>query len=302
MVLFERHKHLLALLDALSSPYNATVRNTDFQKWLLLYCRTLPQPVYDFVPYKYGGFSFTSYADRRKLTAHGLLEDNDNFWQLTAAGRAVTAQWGAICEQTERFARQYAYLRGDDLIAHTYRCYPWLATRSEIVAQVLKDDSKAQQAIEQARPIAREGGVWTIGYEGLSVDAYLDKLLQNNIDVLCDVRNNPLSRKYGFSKKELARNCERLGIRYHHLPELGIASAERRNLTTQSDYETLFEKYERDDLPRQQATLNLIHSWVLEDKRVALTCYELSPHQCHRHCVAEAVARLFNPPLSPVHL
>src|ERR1035438_1026155 len=42
---------------------------------------------YDFVPYKFGAFSFTSYADKRKLIEEGLLAENDQNWKLTEAGR-----------------------------------------------------------------------------------------------------------------------------------------------------------------------------------------------------------------------
>ena len=62
-MLFERQRLLLTLLDAVGEP----VGNTDFQKLLFLYtqeCET--RPSYDFVPYKFGAFSFTSYADKRK--------------------------------------------------------------------------------------------------------------------------------------------------------------------------------------------------------------------------------------------
>ncbi|WP_348602891.1 DUF488 family protein [Bartonella tribocorum] len=42
---------------------------------------------------------------------------------------------------------------------------------------------------------------FTIGYEGKSLENYLNCLLENNIKILCDVRKNPISRKYGFSKR-----------------------------------------------------------------------------------------------------
>lgn len=69
--------------------------------------------------------------------------------------------------------------------------------------------------------------------------------------MLCDVRRNPWSRKYGFSKSTLSNACEGVGIRYEHLPELGIVSDARRNLETQADYDALFAHYERYDLPKQ---------------------------------------------------
>ena len=82
-----------------------------------------------------------------------------------------------------------------------------------------------------------------------------------------------------------------MGIRYEHLPELGIDSEERRDLKTQADYDALFTRYERRSLPKQKAALAKIRGWIKAGERVALTCYELLPQQCHRHCVAEALAQ-----------
>jgi uncharacterized protein (DUF488 family) len=93
-----------------------------------------------------------------------------------------------------------------------------------------------------------------------------------------------------------------VGIRYEHLPQLGIASAERRELKTQADYDALFEDYECKSLPLQNESLAQIQTWIKKGERVALTCFELHPHQCHRHCVAEALERQAVKKLRAVHL
>jgi hypothetical protein len=65
-MLFQRQRRLLALLDALGG----SVGNLDFQKLLFLYCQEPDSgSPYEFVPYKFGAFSFTSYADRRNAHA-----------------------------------------------------------------------------------------------------------------------------------------------------------------------------------------------------------------------------------------
>jgi uncharacterized protein (DUF488 family) len=148
----------------------------------------------------------------------------------------------------------------------------------------------------------RTGKVLTIGYEGRSLEEYLDKLSVAGTTMLCDVRRNAISRKRGFSKKSLARGCEGVGIQYRHLPELGIASERRRKLNTQSDYDRLFEEYARETLPLKREAKQQLGRWVREGERVALTCFERSPHQCHRHCVAEALEREFGPDFTAEHL
>ena len=297
-MLYDRQRHLLALLDALGG----SASHTDFQKLLFLYtreCETTPS--YDFVPYKFGSFSFTSYADKRRMIDDGLLAEDDHTWILTPAGRLASRNSHISPLPVARFCRQYPQ-RGDALIAETYRRFPQMATRSEIVGR-LKLDAHAQKRIAEARPPHRPPGLLTIGYEGRSLEAYLNRLLAESVTLLCDVRRNPLSRKYGFSKSTLSKACEGVGIRYEHLPELGIASDKRQSLETQADYDALFAEYERKSLPHQSAALAKIKAWITGEKqRVALTCFELHPHQCHRHCVAEALETEYGPALAPNHL
>jgi hypothetical protein len=298
-MLFERQKCLLALVDSLGGDVGAL----DFQKLLFLYCRDVEvAPSYEFVPYRYGGFSFTSYADKRRLIERGLLADEERCWKLTPAGRQVATVAPIVRMRMDQFSRRHARLRGDALVAEAYRRHPFHAVRSEMAGRVLAGEAPALAAIQAARPPAGEPGVCTIGYEGSSLEGYLNRLLQASVTLLCDVRRNPLSRKYGFSKSTLSKACEGVGIRYEHLPELGIASDERQELRTQADYDALFAAYDRETLPRQTKALKIIAAWVQAGERVALTCFEKLPEQCHRHCVAAALARTFGREFAPQHL
>jgi len=297
-MIFERQRFLLALLDAVGG----SAGRLDFQKLLFLYCQEAGDAApYEFIPYKFGGFSFTSYADGKRLAEQGLLELSDHSWTLTPAGRQAAKIPPLAGMRMERFARRYAALRGDVLVAEAYRCHPYYAVRSEILERVLAGDNMAQVAVAAAKPAAGAPGICTIGYEGRSQEGYLNCLYQNGVTVLCDVRANPLSRKFGFSKVALAKGCEALGIRYEHLPGLGIASEDRCELRAQADYDALFVQYEKVTLPRQSAALELIRSWVEGGQHVALTCYERTPQQCHRHCVADALAREYGRTFLPRH-
>lgn len=284
-VLFARQRQLLHLLDAVGG----TANKLDFQKLLFLYCQESPAGVvpYDFVPYKFGAFSFTSYADRRKLIERGLLEDDEHGWRITEEGRRTIGP--AVDTHLATFAERHRHLRGDELVAETYRRFPYFAIRSEIAERVLQGDRPALAHIEALRGAAVGPALSTIGYEGHTLESYLNALLRGGVTLLADVRRNPISRKYGFSKSTLARGCEGVGIRYEHLPELGIASEQRRGLETQADYDALFAEYERTWLPTQGAAMSKVGGWIAAGERVALTCYEHLPQQCHRHCVAEAL-------------
>ncbi|MEO1517555.1 MAG: DUF488 domain-containing protein, partial [Bacteroidota bacterium] len=129
--------------------------------------------------------------------------------------------------------------------------------------------------------------LYTIGYEGISQENYLNRLIQNNIKVLCDVRKNPLSMKYGFSKNQLLKACQGLGIEYVHVPEVGIPSNKRKELKTQKDYDELFVEYNT-TLTEENALRGIekIKSLLEKNKRIAITCFEANIHQCHRKHLA----------------
>ena len=104
-MLFDCQRVLLELLDAL----NESVGSTDCQKLLFLYTREgEPTPSYDFVPYRFGCFSFTSYADKRRLVEQGLIEDGET-WKLADKGRRI-ARSGEKSPLPNRF-RQAAFAR-----------------------------------------------------------------------------------------------------------------------------------------------------------------------------------------------
>jgi uncharacterized protein (DUF488 family) len=297
--LLKRQVALLALLRVLGGRSSRLA----FQKLLFLYCQEHDRETpYDFVPHRFGAFSFTSYGDRRRLTDRGLLAADVQDWVLTKTGWQAVPDDSPYFESMGDFARRWSGVSGDALVAETYRRFPYFATRSEIASRVLFQEQDALARIDEARPAIGPTGLVTIGYEGRSLEVYLNLLSMDGVTVLCDVRRNPLSRKYGFSKRTLESGCTAVGIRYAHLPQLGIASAQRRHLRTRADYDALFLSYERDYLPHQGEALAAIRDWIAAGERVALTCYELNPEQCHRHCVADALREQIGAQLRVRHL
>lgn len=152
-MLFSRQRQLLQLLDALGG----TSGMLDFRKLLFLYCQECPagEAPYDFVPYRFGAFSFTSYAGRRKLVERGLLADEDG-WRITAEGRKAAER--TADSRFAAFARRHRGLHGDALVADAYRRYPFFATRSEIAERVLDGDEGALARAPVSAPSERALG------------------------------------------------------------------------------------------------------------------------------------------------
>src|SRR5665213_2978913 len=276
-----RQKTLVGLLSA----FGGRLPSTDFQKYLFLYTREFQQePSFEFVPYRFGSFSFQSYADKRRLVEMGAFADAED-WQLQEG----FATDGLFDESTYgRCYAKYSHLHGTKLLQDVYRRYPYYAIKSDRAAKIMNDQELS--AITAPRPTASAACFFTIGYEGSSLEGYLNRLIKNNVKTLVDVRRNPLSRKYGFSKKTLSDTVRKLGIDYVHIPELGIASDRRQELNTQADYDRLFNSYERQELKQNGKALQDLFNLFLKDKRVAITCFEAKVCMCHRGRVAKAMS------------
>ena len=85
-----------------------------------------------------------------------------------------------------------------------------------------------------------------------------------------------------------------MDIKYIHVPQLGINSDQRQDLRSQKDYDILFDIYERTTLKENADALNYVRGLIDSEKRVALTCFEKDPKQCHRSRVAKALMALPN--------
>jgi uncharacterized protein (DUF488 family) len=157
-------------------------------------------------------------------------------------------------------------------------------------------NSKRKQLVD--RPVAAPA-VYTAGYEGKSVDAFLNRLVQAGIAHVIDVRRNPIARRYGFHRSTLERLCNHLGMKYSHVPELGIPSNQRQQLSTDSDYQTLFQHYERTTLKTEIPAIQTVSHWVRQTPSV-LVCMEANPASCHRSRLAGPVSRSTGLPI--VHL
>jgi uncharacterized protein (DUF488 family) len=292
---FYRRKILLALLEV----FGGSLAKTDCQKLMFLFCLRRGNNYYDFFPHKYGNFSFLLYQDWSRLVDLGYLAKQNNF-QLSDS-RSYLEQ----LQQEDRLGLQALVsevgdLRGEKLIRKVYLEIPYYASRSEIAEKILKKDE--YQLLKRQQDSDNFPCLFTIGYEGLSIDAFLNILITNNVVTLVDVRKNPISMKYGFSKTKLANYVKSAGLFYFHIPELGIPSALRQDLNSIIAYQKLFEHYSSDILPHQKESLERLKRIIKEQRRVAITCFEADYHFCHRYKIAEYVEHEPSFGVSVIHL
>ncbi|WP_026709701.1 DUF488 family protein [Flavobacterium filum] len=285
--MYYRRKIILSLLQV----FDGELEKIQLQKLLFLFTRFQKnKKAFDFVPYKFGCFSFQANADLSTLKKYGIVSENEKSWRKEDEINYLNELTKEDKKTIGDFKIIYSNKTSDDLIKLTYKRYPYYSINSSVAEKYLSKEEL--EDLNNYRSFEDDVVLFTIGYEGITLETYLNKLIKNNIKVLCDVRKNALSMKYGFSKSQLKNACNGLGIEYVHIPEVGIDSEHRQELKTQSDYDLLFEEYKNNNLKKSIESQTKILNLLKENKRIALTCFESDICQCHRKHLSEAVTNL----------
>lgn len=129
----------------------------------------------------------------------------------------------------------------------------------------------------------------TVGYEGASLAEFLATLRAAGVTTLLDVRELPLSRRPGFSKRALGEALGTVGIAYRHERELGSPKDIRNQLRANGDYSQYFASF-KTYLKHQQPLLRALAESL--EGSVALMCFERDPSTCHRSVVARHLETL----------
>jgi hypothetical protein len=284
---YKRQQFLLSFFKELNEPLTII----EIQKLLFLYLTQNRLLYYDFVPYLYGGFSIQAAEDVNTLQAMGWLENANEKIRYAVTGNP-DGFYLPFEELGTSIPDQLPKVRGNQLVKLVYEQYPYYAINSRMAPSLVNAEGLARIKSEKER--LRQAGqmLFTIGYEGVSVEKYLNDLIQNDVRVLCDVRNNPLSRKFGFSKNNLQKYLSNIGIEYVHIPELGIVSEKRKNLNGDEDYQGLFKDYKA-SLFRRKEALRQIYRLLQTKGRIALTCFEHDPAHCHRHVIRDYLKKTY---------
>jgi uncharacterized protein (DUF488 family) len=293
--MYYRRKILLALIEV----FGGNLKSTDCEKLLFNFCQQTGKNHYDFFPYHFGPFSFLSYYDKRRMIELGLLKSSKDF-QLNTRHSYLNDLAPADRAALLKFKSNIGDLRGEALVKKTYREFPQFSARSKIAERHFSQDEIKR--LKFAWNMDTKPAVFSIGYEGLTIDAFLNKLIANNITTVVDVRNNPQSMKYGFSKKSFKTYIENAGMKYIHVPELGIPSSMRKGLGESVSHKALFKAYETKLLPDHKAEVSQLIDLTKQNERIALVCFEADHHFCHRHTLIEHLQKNKNFKRAVIHL
>ena len=125
---------------------------------------------------------------------------------------------------------------------------------------------------------AEPATIVSVGYQGRSVDELIEVLRVGRVELLVDVRLNPISRKPGFSKKQLSEALTDAGIGYRH----------ERALGNPRDNRDPFDRARYEDYLREVGSAASAEIMELaKSVRIALLCYEREHLDCHRSCILD---------------
>lgn len=130
--------------------------------------------------------------------------------------------------------------------------------------------------------------LYTSGYEGLDIDTYIARLTEFGIQTVIDVRELPLSRKRGFSKRAFEAALATAGIAYLHVSALGCPKSIRNRFKQDGDwasYTKAFLAYLRTQGPTVRELARMARSTT-----ACLVCFEADFNFCHRTFVARAAS------------
>jgi len=223
---------------------------------------------YNFFPYKFGPFSNVIYEDFRVLENEGLFKESS--LRLTNNGRNFV---GSLEKNETIFSELNdilsAFANKPEIESFVYANYPEFTVRS----------------VSLEKEHAKETGICSIGYEGKTIDSFLNELIRHNVSLLVDVRKNAFSMKRRFSKGPLKNYLEKVDIKYVHFPELGVESDKRRELNSAADYKALFREY-RKSLPSKREKIEELKELGKREK-IALMCFEADKNFCHRGILSD---------------
>lgn len=134
-----------------------------------------------------------------------------------------------------------------------------------------------------------QNDLYTIGYEGVTADAFVATLARSGVKALLDIRAVPLSRKPGFSKNKLAERLALANIAYVPLKGLGTPAegraAARRGHA--GELRRIYSAYLDTDATAAADMARALD--VVTKEPCCLMCFEHAPDCCHRLIVAERI-------------
>jgi len=137
--------------------------------------------------------------------------------------------------------------------------------------------------------------IYTMGFTQKTAEQFFEKIKQNGIQIVIDVRLNNQSQLAGFTKgKDLVYFLKVIcNCLYEHeikfAPTKEILSAYKKGDINWKEYEFKF-----DGLIKTRKIVDIFKNKYMDYEKVLLLCSEATPENCHRRLLAENLSKELN--------
>lgn len=135
--------------------------------------------------------------------------------------------------------------------------------------------------------------IYTIGFTKKSAEEFFNIIMNNNIEIIIDVRVNNSSQLSAFTKaKDLSYFLKKIAnIKYKHIPEFAptkeILNDYKKKILNWKEYEIKFNEL------MLKRNIVVIFNKKINDAydKICLLCSEPTSENCHRRLVAEFIQK-----------
>ena len=136
--MYYRRKILLSLLEI----FDNQLESTRLQKLLMLLTKRQDIPSYDFVPYKYGCYSFQATADLRTMVKYDQVKEAAKKWIRVDNKSRIDELKEHDIYALKKIKQEYGNKTISSLLKKTYQDYPFYAINSQVLDSVLSFEEK----------------------------------------------------------------------------------------------------------------------------------------------------------------
>jgi len=143
--------------------------------------------------------------------------------------------------------------------------------------------------------------IYTLGYQNLPVESYVQALVNAGIGLVLDVREHAWSQRRAFIKSNLSRSLSAVGIEYSHVKEAGNPSSNRKTARNAAECMARYRQYLRRDQSGLNELIRRLDSLEQSGRSACLSCYERRAEDCHRSVLILELMKM-RPDLTSIHL
>ena len=131
--MFYRRKLILAMLQL----FDGRLDKIRLQKLLFLTTGKQAKADYDFIPYKFGCYSYSVNADLTVMVTKGFLFEDETYFEKKDKVNYLIQLKPSDLRALQQVRAMYGEMSPRELMRYTYINFPFYATKSEVAGKIL---------------------------------------------------------------------------------------------------------------------------------------------------------------------